>query len=52
MRWKAIEQIVGWIKEIAGLKRVWVVERRKIRLQEWIAGAAYNLLRVGGLRVA
>jgi transposase len=51
-RRKAIEQIVGWMKEIAGLKRVRVVGRWKIQLQAWIAGSAYNLMRVGGLRTA
>lgn len=49
---KAIEQIAGWIKEIAGLKRVRVVGRWKIQLQAWIAGAAYNLMRRGSLRAA
>jgi transposase len=49
---KAIEQIAGWMKEIAGLKRVRVVGRWKIQLQAWIAGAAYNLMRQGSLRVA
>lgn len=49
---KAIEQIAGWMKEIAGLKRVRVVGRWKIELQAWIAGAAYNLMRVGKLRTA
>lgn len=51
-RRKAIEKIVGWVKEIAGLKRVRVVGRWKIKLQAWIAGAAYNLMMVGRLKTA
>jgi len=49
---KAIEQIAGWMKEIAGLRRARVVGRWKIQLQAWIAGAAYNLMRLGRLRMA
>ena len=49
---KAIEQIASWVKEIARLRRVRVVGRWKIQLQAWIAGAAYNLMRLRPSRVA
>lgn len=49
---KAIEKVFGWLKEVAGLKRAKYVGRWKIAQQAWLAGAAYNLLRLSNLSTA
>lgn len=46
---RRIEQIVGWIKDVALLRRTRFVGRWKTQLSAWSAGAAYNLLRLSRL---
>lgn len=49
---RRIEKIVGWIKDVAGLRRTRFVGRWKMQLSAWSAGAAYNLLRLSRLAAA
>lgn len=51
-RRKMIEEIFGWIKDFAGLRRTRLVGRWKIRMQVLMAAAAYNLVRMGRLLAA
>ena len=47
---KRIEELIGWLKTIAGLARARLVGRSKIALEGYAAAAAYNLLRLARLR--
>lgn len=49
---KRIEQVFGWCKEVAGLKRTRFVGRWKSRLYYLASAAAYNLLRLSNLGVS
>lgn len=51
-RRKMIEEVFGWIKDYAGLRRTRLVGRWKIRMQVTMAAAAYNLVRMSRLRAA
>jgi len=42
-----IEQIFGWLKTVAGLRRTRFRGRRKTQHAAYMVGAAYNLLRLG-----
>ena len=44
-----IEQIFGWLKTVAGLRRTRHRGKRRTQLAAHIAGAAYNLLRMAKL---
>lgn len=43
---KRIEQVFGWLKTIGGLRKTRYKGREKIQLYAFMAGAAYNLLRL------
>ena len=43
---KRIEQVFGWLKTIGGLRKARYKGRAKIQLYAFMAGAAYNLLRL------
>jgi IS5 family transposase len=43
---KRIEQVFGWLKTIGGLRKTRYKGRAKIQLYAFMAGAAYNLLRL------
>jgi transposase len=45
-----IEQVFGWLKSVGGLRRTRFRGRRKTQFAAYLAGAAYNLLRVSRLR--
>ena len=45
-----IEQIFGWIKSVAGLRRTRFRGRRKTQHAAYMVGAAYNLLRLGRMQ--
>lgn len=45
-----VEQVFGWLKSIGGLRRTRFRGRRKTQYAAYLAGAAYNLLRVARLR--
>ena len=45
-----IEQVFGWLKTVGGLRRTRFRGRRKTQFAAYLAGAAYNLLRVSRLR--
>ena len=49
---RRIEEIVGWVKNVALLRRTRFVGRWKTQLSAWSAGAAYNLLRLTRLAAA
>ncbi len=49
---KRIEEIVGWCKQVGGLKRARHVGRWKIQQCAYIVAAAYNLVRLGNLTSA
>ena len=49
---KRIEQIFGWVKEVAGLARTRFIQRWKTKLYLLAAGATYNLLRMKNLGLA
>lgn len=49
---KRIEEIFGWLKEIAGLRRARFVGRWKIQLYAYAAAATYNFMRVERLSTA
>jgi transposase len=51
-RRKMIEEVFGWIKDYAGLRRTRLVGRWKIRMQVTMAAAAYNLVRITRLLAA
>jgi transposase len=45
-----IETIFGWLKSVGGLRRTRYRGRRKTQFAAYLAGAAYNLMRVSRLR--
>lgn len=49
---RRIEQVFGWLKTIGGLRRTRYRGRQRTQLWAYIAGAAYNLLRVTKLTAA
>lgn len=49
---RAIEKVIGWGKEVAGLRRTKFIGRWKTKLYLLAAGATYNLLRLSNLGVA
>jgi transposase len=49
---RAIEKVIGWSKEVAGLKRTKFIGQWKTKLYLLASGAAYNLLRLSNLGVA
>jgi transposase len=49
---KRIEEIFGWMKETAKLRKARFVGRWKIKLQAQAAGAAYNFIRMAKLEAA
>jgi transposase len=46
---KRVEECIGWIKEIGGLRRVKVRGQERVTLHTWLVGCAYNLVRMGKL---
>ena len=46
---KRVEECIGWIKEIGGLRRVKVRGTQRVGLHAWLVGCAYNLVRMGKL---
>ena len=46
---KRIEEMIGWVKTVGGLKRAGFIGRWKIKLQAEVTAAAYNLLRLARL---
>jgi IS5 family transposase len=46
---KRIEQVFGWLKTIGGLRKTRYKGRAKIQLYAFMAGAAYNILRLSKL---
>jgi transposase len=46
---KRVEECIGWIKEIGGMRRVKVRGRERVSLHAWLVGCAYNLVRMGKL---
>lgn len=49
---KRVEECIGWMKEIGGLRRVKVRGLNRVSLHGWLVGAAYNLVRMGKLAAA
>ena len=49
---KRVEECIGWIKEIGGLRRVKVRGLERVGLHAWLVGCAYNLVRMGKLMAA
>ena len=49
---KRVEECIGWMKEIGGLRRVKVRGTERVSLHGWLVGAAYNLVRMGRLATA
>lgn len=49
---KGIEKVIGWSKDIAGLKRTKFTGRWKTKIRLLASGAAYNLLRLSNLGIA
>jgi transposase len=49
---KRVEECIGWMKEIGGLRRVKVRGTQRVSLHGWLVGAAYNLVRMGRLATA
>jgi transposase len=49
---KRVEECIGWIKEIGGLRRVKVRGAARVGLHAWLVGCAFNLVRVGKLMEA
>ena len=49
---KRVEECIGWIKEIGGLRRVKVRGQHRVSLHAWLVGCAYNLVRMGKLQAA
>ena len=47
---KRVEEIFGWMKAYGGLRRVLVRGLKRVHLQAYLIGAAYNLLRLSRLR--
>jgi transposase len=49
---KRVEECIGWIKEIGGLRRVKVRGTERVGLHTWLVGCAFNLVRMGKLQAA
>jgi IS5 family transposase len=49
---KRVEECIGWIKEIGGLRRVKVRGTERVSLHAWLVGCAFNLVRMGKLMAA
>jgi len=49
---KRVEECIGWMKEIGGLRRVKVRGTQRVGLHGWLVGTAYNLVRMGRLATA
>lgn len=49
---KRVEECIGWIKEVGGLRRVKVRGLQRVGLHAWLVGSAYNLVRMGKLMEA
>jgi transposase len=49
---KRAEQIFGWLKTVAGLRKTRLKGRAKNQLQVYLSGAAYNLLKIAKLMAA
>jgi transposase len=49
---KRVEECIGWIKEIGGLRRVKVRGTARVGLHAWLVGCAFNLVRMGKLLAA
>ena len=49
---KQVEPVIGWLKQVAELRRARFVGRWKTQLYAYAAGAAYNLMRLGNLSTA
>lgn len=49
---KRVEECIGWIKDIGGLRRVKVRGQQRVSLHAWLVGCAYNLVRMGKLQAA
>lgn len=49
---KRVEECIGWIKELGGLRRVKVRGLARVDLHAWLVGSAYNLVRMGKLMAA
>lgn len=47
---KRIESIFGWLKSVGGLRRSRFRGRRRTELTSYLAGTAYNLLRIANIR--
>ena len=48
---KRVEECIGWIKDIGGMRRVKVRGQQRVSLHAYLVGAAYNLVRMGKLSV-
>lgn len=49
---KRVEECIGWIKDVGGLRRVKVRGLERVGLHAWLVGCAYNLVRMGKLMEA
>lgn len=49
---KRVEEIIGWLKTIGGLRKTRYVGRWKTQLYAYAAGAAYNFMRLANLERA
>jgi transposase len=47
---KRVEEIFGWMKGYAGLRKTTLRGIARVQVQAWLVGAAYNLLRMSRLR--
>jgi transposase len=48
---KRIEEIFGWLKTYGGLRKTRFIGTARVQLHAYLAGAAYNLLRMSRLRL-
>ena len=46
---KRVEEIVGWLKTIGGLRKTRFIGQAKTQMAAFVSGAAYNLLRIAKL---
>jgi IS5 family transposase len=49
---KRIEEIFGWLKTYGGLRKTRFIGAARVQLHAYIAGAAYNLLRMSRLQLS
>ena len=47
-----IEQVFGWLKSVGGLRRTRYRGRDKTQFAAYLAGTAYNLLRIARLQTS